>query len=680
MLPQRGSFEYDITILDLQSSVANETCSWCSLILEYVQDLISEISLAISKGYIDVDDEYGLSASDIDKVKGGGPLHLIVAARDWKGALSFTEKIIEIWAGSWEHSRHFSSLTSPEDEAAKYITGREPLYDFKSPESFAQVRSWLENCDHEHETCSRPNLSFCPMRLIDVRPDGGDSARVILLDNRGNNLKAKYAALSYCWGGEANFKVTADSIRSYEEGGIQIEDLPQTVQDAIICTRELGFQYLWVDTLCIIQDSASDKREQIAQMRKIFHNAAITIVAGSARTVYDGFLAASPPPQQSGLLPYYASSEKSGTFRLIRTKFHQYSEVPVNLRAWTLEEALLSQRLLIYSSSSLQWQCQAGNDIACQGAGSHIIFGPRDAHYRLPNPIFLDASAKDGPPKDADARFVIDVDTSMYSPTRWSDPIKAVSNANDSWAACLRLYTSRELTRPNDKLQAISGLAEQFSLFFAARTSIEQGERYYLSGLWSHQMPHALCWKRDLETALLPRPKEYRAPSWSWASVDGMVHAGGITEVFEFETTGIDVALLHADHPFGRVREGCQIHVRGLLIELEWDPELRTLVFPGDLPVSNNPATGYAIFPDAAEEVSSQVFCVPVQCNYSGRTMVDGKIVDIPTAGWKYNGLVLMKVPGRRQHYKRVACFQGFNQDRFSMLWDGVIATEFTLV
>lgn len=124
MLPQRGSFEYDITILDLQSSVANETCSWCSLILEYVQDLISEISLAISKGYIDVDDEYGLSASDIDKVKGGGPLHLIVAARDWKGALSFTEKIIEIWAGSWEHSRHFSSLTSPGKQPTVLISHR----------------------------------------------------------------------------------------------------------------------------------------------------------------------------------------------------------------------------------------------------------------------------------------------------------------------------------------------------------------------------------------------------------------------------------------------------------------------------------------------------------------------------------------------------------------------------
>ncbi|OBT65450.1 hypothetical protein VE03_06021 [Pseudogymnoascus sp. 23342-1-I1] len=483
MLPERGSFEYDITITDLQSSVINETCSWCSLVLEYVQDLISEISLAVSKGHIDLDDEYGLSASDVDKIKGGGSLHLIVAVRDWKGALSFTEKIMEIWVGSWEHSRHFSALTSPEDVAAKYITGREPLDDFKSPESFAQVRSWLENCDHKHETCTRPNLSFCPMRLIDVKPNGSDLGHVVLLDNRSSNLKANYVALSYCWGGEANFKATVDSIRSYEENGIQIKDLPQTVQDAILCTRELGFQYLWVDALCIIQDSASDKREQIAQMRKIFHKAAVTVVAGSARTVYDGFLSASPPPQQSGLLPYYPPFEKSGTFRLIRAKFNQYSEVPVNLRAWTLEESLLSQRLLIYSSSSLQWQCQAGNDIACQGAGSHTIFGPRDAHYRLPNPIFLDASAKDGPPKDVDARFVIDVDASLCSPTRWRDPIKAVSNANDSWAACLRFYTSRELTRPNDKLQAISGLAEQFSIFFTARTSLEQSEQHYISGL-----------------------------------------------------------------------------------------------------------------------------------------------------------------------------------------------------
>ncbi|OBT65451.1 hypothetical protein VE03_06020 [Pseudogymnoascus sp. 23342-1-I1] len=159
-----------------------------------------------------------------------------------------------------------------------------------------------------------------------------------------------------------------------------------------------------------------------------------------------------------------------------------------------------------------------------------------------------------------------------------------------------------------------------------------------------------------------------------------MVHAAGITEVFEFETTGIEVALLHADHPFGRVQEGCQIRARGLLIELAWDPKLCTLVFPSGFPVSRNAADGYTIFPDAAEEISSQVFCVPIQRNYSGRTMINGEIVEIPTAGWKYNGLILMKVPDRRQLYKRVGCFQGFNQDRFSMLWDEVTATEFTLI
>ncbi len=217
----------------------------------------------------------------------------------------------------------------------------------------------------EHPTCSRPESLFFPTRIIDLGQSETD--RIFVRNHTAGNTSAKYSALSYCWGGHANFTTTTENITRHENEGIPITSLPKTLQDAIICTRKIGLQYLWVDALCIIQDSALDKSEQIPQIRSIFHYATCTIVPGNAKTVHDGFIRCRPPIRSSGPLPYFTADGKTGAFRLVPTHFYEYSEEPVNTRAWTLEEALLSPRLLIYSSGTLLWQCQAGNDIAFRG-------------------------------------------------------------------------------------------------------------------------------------------------------------------------------------------------------------------------------------------------------------------------------------------------------------------------
>lgn len=193
-----------------------------------------------------------------------------------------------------------------------------------------------------------------------------------------------YEVWSYSWGGEANFKSTVKDISSYETDGIAVKDLSNTVQDAILCTRQIGLGYLWVDALCIIQDDPSDKRRQIPRIRETFHFAAVTIVAGRSETVYDDILG---KPRSSGrrsgpLLYYSPDISAVGTFHLVQTRIHQYSDDPVNKRAWTLEETLLSPRLLIYSACGLRWQCQQVADVAFQGAGNHVSFGA----HRCPLP------------------------------------------------------------------------------------------------------------------------------------------------------------------------------------------------------------------------------------------------------------------------------------------------------
>ena len=117
--PSRGSFEYDVSIHDLQLSTIEDSCSWCGIVLEYVQDLLAKMSMSNGKPDDSIIADCGFTNSEVDQVKKGvGTLHIIVAIRDMKEAQSFTEKLIEIWVGSGvKHSRYFSAVALP----SKYL-------------------------------------------------------------------------------------------------------------------------------------------------------------------------------------------------------------------------------------------------------------------------------------------------------------------------------------------------------------------------------------------------------------------------------------------------------------------------------------------------------------------------------------------------------------------------------
>lgn len=538
------------------------------------------------------------------------------------------------------------------------------------------MRLWIRECTNTHQICSIPNKDhFFPLRIIDVgRCVSGNagSDRVFIISKGSDSTpdtSRSYAALSYSWGGEANFKSTVKYIASYETDGIPIKDLPQTLQDAIMCTQEIGLRYLWVDALCIIQDDPLDKREQIPQIRNTFHFATVTLVGSRSKTVYDGFLGKPKSSgRRSGPLPYYSPSfTKAGAFHLVHTYVHEYSEDPVNQRAWTLEEALLSPRLLIYSACGLQWNCQQVNDVACQGAGSHISFGPRSAQYRLPPFIFSGATVSP-----------VDMVNSESIPLR-----EELESAEISWAICLRRYTSRELTRQSDKLQALSGLAEQYAIYFSKLLAIQadstqRGPYVYLAGLWNHQMPQALTWHRDIETESSPRPQIYRGPSWSWASIDGMIHTTYVGEAFDFEIIQIHVSFHIPDYSFGRVTEGCRIEVFGLLKEVKWDTvseSLRPFEGGNDLEQPE-----IVIYWDAAGELGMQLFWVPVQ--RFKRDQVNGSVAELSILGWRYQGLLLLKVDHSViQHcYRRVGCFHWRSKSCVLGPWEQVNKSRFSII
>lgn len=173
------------------------------------------------------------------------------------------------------------------------------------------------------------------IRLVETDP-------LTSLDRQG------YAIVSYCWGGEQHKRLTKADKDSFEQGFSYL-DIPQTLQDAITVTRSLALDYIWIDTMCIIQDDPSDVENEPRRMSEYYSGSTVTICAASASKCSEGFLKVNSD-----------SDFLAGPFQIpLRTQPGKYlSSVqlfvpapmpvqPTAKRAWTFQESMLSRRLLI---------------------------------------------------------------------------------------------------------------------------------------------------------------------------------------------------------------------------------------------------------------------------------------------------------------------------------------------
>ncbi|PBK78860.1 HET-domain-containing protein [Armillaria solidipes] len=188
--------------------------------------------------------------------------------------------------------------TAEGDPAGRCIPQREILLDVDSSTAYDLIRQSIDRC-LRHKFCPSPRCTPLPTRVIDCK----DNPLRLFVSPQG--IEDKYVALSYVWGCKEQPHCTKQqNLDSYTKG-IPLDYIPTTVMDALRVTRTLGLRYLWVDAFCIIQDSKDDKAREIKQIRRIFHNAHLTIVAASADTVYDGFLHERRPPEPPAtMLPF----------------------------------------------------------------------------------------------------------------------------------------------------------------------------------------------------------------------------------------------------------------------------------------------------------------------------------------------------------------------------------------
>jgi len=354
----------------------------------------------------------------------------------------------------------------------------------------------LNQCHAECGSASVPN--FLPTRLIDLG-DSDQGGRIRLIESSITQLQppSRYAALSYCWGTEeqaARQLTTTTVVLSQHLDGILFDEMTPVMQDMVKTARALLIRYIWIDALCIVQDDIEDWTHEAERMGSVYANAFVTICAISTSSCLDSFLDRPAAPVsvafQSSLYPdinghlnlrpeRHARRGPGGGFAITQCDKDLKSGT-WSLRAWTLQEEELSQRLL--------------------------YFGARRVHFSCPT---RRTTEMEPVPSDPVSLF-------SYQLQRYKQGDHD-GNIIRGWHKLLGSYVDRKSTKSKDRFPAIAGLAKLMA---------EATKWTYVAGLWKEALLEELFWsalqwddvtkQQQFARSIAELPATYIGPSWSW--------------------------------------------------------------------------------------------------------------------------------------------------------------------
>lgn len=369
--------------------------------------------------------------------------------------------------------------------------------------------------------------------MLDVQAENAsEGCRIV----QSTGATGKYAALSHCWGGVITPVLCEGAIRDFLED-LPVSQLAANFQDTVKLVRELGVRYLWIDSLCILQDSALDWQVESANMAAVYQNAAVTIYASTS------------PGSKHGIFPRKESAASSQKPNKVRVPVFPHGDdkyfvevqileevededlwkldvmSPLAIRGWCLQELILSPRRLFCGKKQLYWQC------------------------------LHDYQAADGLPRSPGVRTT----TSEYRETmRQIHSTRKPSREEvlSEYYTLVSKYSYRKLSYGSDKLLALTGLTSQLHAAVG-------GE--YIAGLWTCDITSGLIWRSVGPCAT--HSEEYRAPSWSWAVTDEKIIFGfaGFRPPGKWaaELVNHRVELVDPSNPYGQVTSA-QLTIRAL--------------------------------------------------------------------------------------------------------------------
>ncbi|KAI1418324.1 HET-domain-containing protein [Hypoxylon sp. FL1857] len=406
-----------------------------------------------------------------------------------------------------------------------------------SPRNLCLLRDWLRECRLNHEACRRGSHSgetfddyhgttALPFRVIDVGPsDGSEQPRLLTTHYRA---VGRYLTLSHCWGRIPPLKTTKKTVEEWHEA-LLWDQLPKSFQDAIWLTRELGERFLWIDSLCIVQDDPDDLGSQIQRMGAIFETSYCTIAATDAKgsdgsSMIDqglfvrgpsnikeahlrlryGLPTNDPSPNESENVQKARSwliEEKAtlsdGVYDVFIQEYHH--RVPLNrdvmkkawsMRGWVFQEQELSRRCIYFTQESLLWRC--------------------NQYWE---------SEQTGTPERRESNTNFDFDTLG---TTGGYTYDVNFNLLRFWQSSMERYSKTKLTYVSDKHNALKGMEERLGTRF--NTTFRFGIFNFKAKDAQDVLLQQLLWARAASyCGSLRGDPNFCCPSWSWMIIDGPV-------------------------------------------------------------------------------------------------------------------------------------------------------------
>ncbi|KAI0484753.1 heterokaryon incompatibility protein-domain-containing protein [Xylariaceae sp. FL0804] len=379
--------------------------------------------------------------------------------------------------------------------------------------ALGRIAYMIRECQVQHSCVSAEDMPL-PTRVIQV----GEADSEVRLVETGGDMKAPYICLSHCWGDHQPLTTTRGN-KSEHLRSLPWDEVPQSYRDLIQLTRLLNIEYIWIDSLCIVQDDAEDWMRESQRMCQVYENSFLTVAATAAPDCSHelwGFL----DPPDSGRTETAGETEDQGepySLLAIRVPYSHPTSVdqghwrrrlwPLLDRAWVFQEVMLSPRVLHFSRWELLWECRARTTCDC-------------GRIR---------------PRDKDEHFARVVEEEEGGAGR-STSTSTLAEVEAMWRETVQGFSGLRLTFARDKYMALAGLADKFSRLRRRRRRRSQdpaassSSSSYLAGLWSDSLARDLLWlnlhaiphyrrNADHEVA----PSLGRAPSWSWMKMNSRV-------------------------------------------------------------------------------------------------------------------------------------------------------------
>lgn len=459
----------------------------------------------------------------------------------------------------------------------------------------------MNRCLRTHKSCTSEGQPRLPKRVLLIQAIQDGSIRVRLVEP--DQECAAFAALSHCWGPEQTCVTTVNTLQDRKKN-IPWDSIPTTFKDAIIYALKCDINYLWIDSLCIIQDDASDWEMESSRMADIYQYASLTLAATSSsgdsqgcffKEKYEGHLEINLP-QDVGTCRIAVRRPLKHWNNLTPTLLKKH--FPLLSRGWAFQERLLAPRILHFCESELIWECRETTTCECGGLGErtspgadyHNVIKQCEEQKRheaiilqteLDKIMALQLQQEEddweiaaqlqqrnieaevfSDDDDSNTRSAIDrseyilpaamyqegrpnvQSAQTYEPVQSTDPNADLerphrarnasepssyregvgdamiagnfSGIREHFHRVVEKYSSLSLTKPSDRLPALSGLCRRIQHL--------RGE--YTAGLWSDSICSDLLWRVNtlsLDAENAGRPLRYRGPSWSWVSVESPI-------------------------------------------------------------------------------------------------------------------------------------------------------------